>query len=111
MGCSSSCKTFETFSTAIEWIARQKLEIDDLLHLLNDFLFVSPTYNQCQYNLERFISLCHQIGVPIATDKAFRPSTILTFAGIEQDSIRSEARSPQEKVTKCVELITAFSNT
>jgi hypothetical protein len=108
MGCSSSCKTFETFSTAIEWIARLKLEIDDLLHLLDDFLFVSPTYNQCQYNLERFISLCHQIGVPIAPDKTFRPSTTLTFAGIELDSIRSEARLPQEKITKCVELITAF---
>ena len=25
MGCSSSCKTFKTFSTAIEWIAQQKL--------------------------------------------------------------------------------------
>ena len=89
-------KTFETF------------EIDDLLHLLDDFLFVSPTYNQCQYNLEHFISLCHQIGLPIAPDKTFRPSMTLTFAGIELDSIRSEARLPQEKVTKCVELITAF---
>ncbi len=108
MGCSSSCKTFETFSTAIEWIAGQKLEIDDLLHLLDDFLFVSPTYNQCKYNLERFISLCHQIGLPIVPDKTFRPCTTLTFAGIELDSIQSEARLPQEKITKCVELITAF---
>ncbi len=97
MGCSSSCKTFKTFSTAIEWIARQKLEIDDLLHLLDDFLFVSPTYSQCQYNLERFLSLCHQIGVPIAPDKTFRPSTTLTFAGTELDSIQSEACLPQEK--------------
>ena len=39
MGCSSSCKTFETFSTAIEWIARHKLKIDELLHLLDDFFF------------------------------------------------------------------------
>ena len=98
----------QSFSTAIEWIARQKLQIDDLLHLLDNFLFVSPTYNQCQYNLEHFISLCHQIGIPIPLDKTFRLSTTLTFAGIELDSIRSEARLPQEKVTKCVELITAF---
>lgn len=47
MGCSSSCKTFEAFSTAIEWIARHKLEVDDLLHLSDDFLFVSATYIQC----------------------------------------------------------------
>ena len=33
MGCSNSCKTFEIFSTAIEWIARHRLGVDDLLHL------------------------------------------------------------------------------
>jgi hypothetical protein len=26
MGCSSSCKTFEVFSTALEWIAVDKLK-------------------------------------------------------------------------------------
>ena len=38
MGCSSSCKTFETFSTAVEWIARHKQKIDKILHLLDDFI-------------------------------------------------------------------------
>ena len=71
MGCSSSCKTFETFSTALEWIARQKLEVDELLHLLDDFLFVSATYIQCQSNLTRFMCLCNQLGIPIAPDKTF----------------------------------------
>ena len=42
MGCSSSCKTFETFSTGIEWIAQNKLHINDILHLLDDFLIISP---------------------------------------------------------------------
>ena len=108
MGCSSSCKTFEAFSTAIEWIARHKLEVDELLHLLDDFLFVSATYIQCQSNLNRFICLCNQLGIPIAPDKTCGPSTTLTFAGIELDSIKSEARLPQEKILKCVETISAF---
>ena len=42
MGCSSSCKTFEIFSFAIEWIAQKKLHIDHSLHLLDDFLIISP---------------------------------------------------------------------
>ena len=83
MGCSSSCQTFEAFSTAIEWIAQHKLEVDKLLHLLDDFLFVSATYIQCQSNLKRFICLCNQLGIPIAPDKTFGPSTSLTFACIE----------------------------
>lgn len=44
MGCSSSCKTFEIFSSAIEWIAQKKLHIDHILHLLDDFLSLSPSY-------------------------------------------------------------------
>jgi len=38
MGCSSSFKTFEIFSTAIEWVAEHKLHIEYILHLLDDFL-------------------------------------------------------------------------
>ena len=38
MGCSLSCLTFETFSTALEWIAHSKLNISYILHLLDDFL-------------------------------------------------------------------------
>ncbi len=106
MGRSSSCKTFEIFSTSIEWISRHKLEIDELLHLLDDFLFVSSTYDQCQRNLNRFIS--SQLGVPIGPNKTYGPSTTLTFAGTELDSIRSEARLPRDKITKCVDIITGF---
>ena len=108
MGCSSSCKTFEIFSTSIEWIARHKLKIDELLHLLDDSLFVTATYNQCKTNLTKFITLCNQLGIPIAPDKTFGPSTTLTFAGIELDSIKSEARLPRDKLTKCVQCISAF---
>ncbi len=103
---------------ACRWVSPVHVKLSKLSALLLNGLlnrslkstisFVSPTYNQCQYNLERFISLCHHICVPIVPDKTFRPSTTLTFAGIELDSIQSEARLPQEKVTKCIELITAF---
>jgi hypothetical protein len=35
-------------------------------------------------------------------------TTTLTFAGIELDSIKSEARLPSAKIAKCVETIEAF---
>ena len=54
MGAASSCKTFEIFSTAIQWIAQQKLLIDSILHLLDDFLLVSPSYDTCAVRLKRF---------------------------------------------------------
>ncbi len=65
---------------------------------------MSATCSECQGNLDRFINLCSQLGIPIAPDKTFRPATTLTFAGIELDSIGSEARLPQDKIVKCVEI-------
>lgn len=108
MGCSSSCKTFETFSTAVEWIARQKLNIDKIIHLLDDFLIISSTKAHCQAQLELFLCLCDHLGIPMAPEKTCGPATTLSFAGIELDSIKFEARLPHDKIVKCVDFITDF---
>ena len=108
MGCSSSCKTFETFSTAIEWIAQQKLHIPHILHLLDDFLIIAPTHSLCKNQLDLFLMLCRYLGVPMAPEKTVGPATTLTFAGIELDTVLMEARLPQEKLDKCRHLIAGF---
>ncbi|CAB4027902.1 Cortactin-binding 2, partial [Paramuricea clavata] len=101
MGCSSSCKTFDIFSTAVEWIAQHKFNIDKLLHLLDDFLLIAATHTQCRSNLDRFLNLCAILGIPIAPEKTCGPATTLTFAGIELDSVKSQARLPADKLAKC----------
>lgn len=108
MGCSSSCKTFETFSTAIEWIAKDKLCIANLIHLLDDFLLIQPTASQCSVSLRLFLDLCDFLGIPMAPEKTFGPSTILTFAGVELDTIRCESRLPVDKLVRCSQLIASF---
>ena len=108
MGCSSSCKTFETFSTAIEWIAQNKLHINDMLHLLDDFLIIAPTEDLCRKQLDLFLLLCSYLGIPMAPEKTVGPSQIISFAGIQLDSILMEARLPQEKLDKCQALISPF---
>ena len=42
------------------------------------------------------------MGVPTAPEKTEGPSPVLTFAGIELDCSRNEARLPHEKVEKCL---------
>ena len=85
-----------------------KAVIDKLLHLLDDFLIISSTYDVCKAYLALFIRLCDFLGIPIAPNKTFGPSTVLTFAGIELDSLTWEARLPQEKIDKCVQCIAGF---
>ena len=43
MGCSSSCKTFERLRTGMEWIARNELGIQNILHILDDFLIIGES--------------------------------------------------------------------
>lgn len=108
MGCSSSCKTFETFSSALEWIAQNKLNIRHILHLLHDFLIIAPSYKLCEAQLSLLVDLCSYLGVPIAPEKTCGPSATLCFTGIEVDSVFFEARLPVEKITECLSSISNF---
>ena len=98
MGHSSSCKTFETFSTAVEWIAQTKLSIPSLIHLLDDFLIIAPSHKLCSDQLNLVLDLCQYLGIPMAPEKTCGPSTVMAFAGIELDSEQQVAWLPQVKL-------------
>ena len=51
MGCSSSCKTLERLSTAMEWIDCNKLGIPHILHILDYILTIRESTQACQANL------------------------------------------------------------
>ena len=108
MGCRSSCKTFETLSTSVEWIARNKLGIRYILHLLDDFLIVNQSSEVCSQQLDIFTRTCAYLGIPIAPEKTVGPSSILSFAGIELDTHLMEARLPLDKIDKCTKTIESF---
>ena len=52
--------------------------------------------------------MCDDLDVPMAPEKTMGPSTVLCFAGIELDIDKMEARLPEEKLRKCVYLISEF---
>lgn len=108
MGCSSSCRTFEALSTAVEWIAHHRFQIPYILHLLDDFLIISLSRETCSQQLSVFLGICDYLGIPIAPERTCGPATTLSFAGIELDSIRMEARLPQDKIMKCTEMLNSF---
>lgn len=108
MGLSSSCATFEAVSTALEWISIHHLGAKSVLHILDDFLFIAPTKDHCTRDLSNFVSLCEYIGVPLAPEKTVGPDSVLQFAGIILDSVRMEARLPDDKLAKCRQLLTVF---
>ena len=111
MGCSSSCAIFESFSTALEWIIRGKLTNVAVLHILDDFLFISKSYLQCLSALNTFQDLCRDIGVPLAPEKTVGPARVLDFAGIQLNTVTMEASLPPDKITKFMDSINDLQST
>lgn len=100
MGCASSCQIFERFSSALEWIGRYKLGLNSV-HILDDFLLVSPSREVGQVHLQSFVDMCADVGVPLAPEKTFPPDTTMVFVGFEIDTVQEMVRLPQDKLEKC----------
>ncbi|XP_064635798.1 uncharacterized protein LOC135492980 [Lineus longissimus] len=71
MGASISCSHFERFSTAIEWICLNKLGFSSVVHVLDDFLFISLSKDASKRDLEKFEAFCKEEGIPLAPEKTF----------------------------------------
>ena len=97
-GCSSSCRIFERFSTALEWILKHKFRVKHICHVLDDFLFLAITFLECMRFLESWKELCKLLGIPLALDKTFDPAQIMIFLGIELSTIEMIARLPVDKL-------------
>lgn len=74
---------------------------DQALAILDDFLFIAKTKEQCARDLQNFILMCDYLGVTLPPEKTVGPDTVLQFAGITLDSVLFEARLPEDKLVKC----------
>jgi hypothetical protein len=110
MGCASSCAIFEAISSAIEWIAINKLGVQAMVHVLDDFLLIVEGCNNCKTQLNLFIKFCNKTGIPLVIEKTFNPEQIMPFVGIELDTIKCESRLPEDKRQKCLAQIDSFKS-
>ena len=99
-GLRSAPKLFNILAEFLTWIALQS-GVSYLIHYLDDFLTMGPPSSlTCRQNLDTIIQLCNHLGVPLALEKIEGPSTFLPFLGIVLDTIKMEARLPEEKLRK-----------
>ena len=108
-GCSSSCAIFEYFNSALEWVVKHKLEASEVVHVIDDFLFVAHSAGKCEHDLMAFIDLCNQLGVQLAPGKTVGLSSSITFLGIILDAVRMEAILPDDKLLKAGALLLEFT--
>ena len=108
MGCSISCSIFEQFSCALQWILQHKYRVTSMSHILDDFIFLSPSEQVCQHYLQQFFSLAELLYIPVNHKKTVMPSTCVIVHGIEVDTVSMQARLPQDKLEAAVNLVRAY---
>ena len=86
-------------STALKWIAVNKLGCQAVVHILDDFLFIKTTKVGCSRDLAAFILMCTDVGIPIAEDKTFSANTSMSFV---------EASLPEDKLRQCQNMLRTF---
>ena len=85
-GLRSAPKIFSAVADALQWIlAANRVES---LHYLDDFIvFGPPDSPACCRALEKAMEVCKRLGVPIAEHKTEGLAAILTFLGIEINTL------------------------
>lgn len=105
MGCAKSCALFELFSSFLEFQVKRVSASDAITHYLDDFLFIGPSLDQCAFLLASFKDICAQLRVPLAEEKTAGPCQVITYLGLEIDTIKRIIRVPDGKVLSLKEKI------
>ena len=100
MGCASSSQIFQAFSDALVWIARKKFGASHIISVLDDFLFVGETSQECWTSLNGFQAMCEALNVPLHPSKTVEPCQSLKFLGVELDVASKVMRIPAEKIER-----------
>ena len=108
MGAASSCAIFTRFAKALVHIAQIKLRIPKIIFYLDDFLLLGDSKTECLKFLTSFKDLCSWLGVPLNEEKTSGPSQVMSFLGIELDTVSKEARLPNDKIIKALSMIGRF---
>ena len=87
------------FADPLEWILKNNYNLKWVLHYLDDyFLAGPPSSTSCKKHLCCFLQVCRKLGFPVATEKVEGPATILTFLGLELDSVKQQISLPADKL-------------
>lgn len=98
-GCASSCAKFEKFSSFLEWALREQSGSSNVIHYLDDFSLAGrPGTLNCTTLTSGFISICADLGVPLAQEKTIVPTTVLTFLGLEINTNNMTVQIPHDKL-------------
>ena len=75
---------------------------------LDDFILIADDYQSAKYAQNWMIRLLRRLGFDIAWEKLVGPAQIITFLGVELNSLDMSIRLPPEKVVKFKSMLKDF---
>ena len=103
-------KIFNTIGDTLEWILSSE-GVTDLLHYLDDFLFLGlPASQECSNNLQITKSSRNTLELPLKHEKVEGPTTMLVFLGILLDTMAMEMHLLDGKLAELHQLIANWSS-
>ncbi len=88
------------------YILKDKLGVRHVVTILDDFLFLGSTKQECLDGLNKFLELCKLAEIPIAQHKTEGPCTCLVFLGVQLDTRLMLAQLPPDKLIRYGENVT-----
>ena len=99
-GLRSAPRIFTALADMLEWCAKDQ-GVSHLYHYLDDYITMGKAGSEeCNVNRATLLATCNRLGVPIAPDKCEGPTTMLTYLGIEVDTVLMQLRLPEEKLKR-----------
>lgn len=91
------------------WNGSYKTITQHVLHILDDIFIAEPTRLKCLTSFSTLLRVFMSLHAPVVASKTLGPSQELEFMGIVLDSIRMEARLPDDKLNRTRELLNSFT--
>ena len=108
-GAAISCAIFQAISDAIAWIVSFKARKPNV-NYLDDYLFAAAMKAACDKQLQIFLDVCQEINFPVALEKTYWGTTVLTFLGLLLDAKKQIIGIPQDKLIKASNWVNYFLN-
>ena len=93
-------------STTVCYIAENNYKINSILHLLDDFLTIDPPDYEADRIMAIMTMIFNRLNIPLSAHKTMGPLTYIEYLGIVLDTVKLEARLPQDKIDRICEFIT-----
>ena len=75
---------------------------------LDDFLVISPTYEECQLAFSTLLQLLQELGFSISWHKVVSPTQKLVFLGVELDTKHCSVSLPSSKLAELQSVVSNF---